>query len=69
MRASRWLDERLREDPEADYETLLAAWEGGLLADLLQRHENKPSRLAAARKLNRSTLRRRLRELGWEKEG
>jgi DNA-binding NtrC family response regulator len=67
--ARRWLDERLREHPEADYETLLGAWERGLLLELLQRHGGKPSRLAAARNLNRATLRRRLRELGWRKEG
>jgi DNA-binding NtrC family response regulator len=59
-----WLDQRLHEAPDLDYQTLLNEIEGLLLRDLLRRHQNKPSRLAAERDLNRSTLRKRLRELG-----
>jgi two-component system nitrogen regulation response regulator GlnG len=60
----RWIDDRLREAPGLDYQSLLDELEGILLRDLLRRHQNKPSRLAAERDLNRSTLRKRLRELG-----
>jgi len=60
----RWLDERLKHSPTLSYRELLDEVEGPLLRDLLRRHQNKPSRLAAERGLNRSTLRRRLQDLG-----
>jgi len=60
----RWIDDRLRETPGLNYQSLLDDLEQILLRDLLRRHQNKPSRLAAERDLNRSTLRKRLRELG-----
>jgi len=60
----RWLDERLREQPDLAYDDLLDDLERALLRDLLRRHQHKPSRLATERGLNRSTLRKRLQELG-----
>jgi DNA-binding NtrC family response regulator len=60
-----WLDQRLT-GPEAawpDYDALLAHVEKQMLAMLLQRFEDKPTRLAAALKMNRATLRRKLRDL------
>ncbi len=59
-----WLDERLAARPGASYRELIDSWETALLGELLRHHGGKPSRLAAVRQLNRSTLRRRLRDLG-----
>ncbi len=60
-----WLDQKLTGDDESlpDYDTLLAQIEKPLLAELLVRFEDKPTRLAAALNMNRATLRRKLREL------
>lgn len=60
-----WLDLRLTgaEADLPDYDTLLAGLEKPLLADLLRRFDDKPTRLAAALRMNRATLRRKLREL------
>ena len=60
-----WLDQRLT-GPETtwpDYDTLLAHVEKQMLAALLVRFEDKPTRLATALNMNRATLRRKLREL------
>jgi two-component system nitrogen regulation response regulator GlnG/two-component system response regulator AtoC len=60
-----WLDQRLT-GPETtwpDYDTLLAHVEKQMLAALLGRFEDKPTRLATALNMNRATLRRKLREL------
>jgi DNA-binding NtrC family response regulator len=59
-----WLDYRLSATPAPDYDTLLAEVERRMLADLLRRHEGRPTHLATALGLNRATLRKRLRELG-----
>jgi len=60
-----WVDSALVASEEIpEYRELLAAVESRLLADLLTRFDNKPSVLAHELKLNRSTLRKRLRELG-----
>ncbi len=59
-----WLDYRLSAEAAPDYDTLLAEVERRLLADLLRRHEGRPTHLAAALGLNRATLRKRLRDLG-----
>jgi DNA-binding NtrC family response regulator len=56
----RWLDASLRED--RDYASLLDELESRLLLALLPRFENKPTHLARALKVNRSTLRKRLRD-------
>jgi DNA-binding NtrC family response regulator len=60
-----WLDQKLTcaEELIPDYDTLLAQIEKPLLAELLARFEDKPTRLAAAMNMNRATLRRKLREL------
>jgi len=60
-----WLDQRLT-GPEAawpDYDALLAHVEKQMLATLLARFDDKPTRLATALNMNRATLRRKLREL------
>jgi DNA-binding NtrC family response regulator len=60
-----WLDQRLT-GPEStwpDYDSLLAHVEKQMLGTLLDRFEDKPTRLAAALNMNRATLRRKLREL------
>jgi DNA-binding NtrC family response regulator len=60
-----WLDMRVTGPDEAlpEYEALLAQVEKQMLASLLVRFDDKPTRLAAALKMNRATLRRKLREL------
>lgn len=60
-----WVDHYLMaSDGIPDYRELLAGIESRLLTDLLSRFDGKPSVLAHELKLNRSTLRKRLRELG-----
>ena len=61
----RWLDLQMSV-PEAElpeYEKVLGRVEGMLLAALLPRFDDKPTRLAAAMNMNRATLRKRCREL------
>lgn len=60
-----WLDHKLTcpQDRLPEYDSLLAEVEKRLLAELLQRFEDKPTRLAAALNMNRATLRRKLRDL------
>jgi DNA-binding NtrC family response regulator len=60
-----WLDQKVTGPEEAlpDYDTLLAQVEKHMLAELLHRFDDKPTRLAAALKMNRATLRRKLRDL------
>lgn len=60
-----WLDQRLTgpEPTWPDYDALLAHVEKQMLGTLLDRFEDKPTRLAAALNMNRATLRRKLREL------
>jgi len=60
-----WLDQRLTgpENTWPDYDTLLAHVEKQMLAALLVRFEDKPTRLATALNMNRATLRRKLRDL------
>jgi DNA-binding NtrC family response regulator len=60
-----WLDQRVTGHEEAlpDYDVLLAQVEKQMLASLLERFEDKPTRLATALNMNRATLRRKLREL------
>ncbi len=60
-----WLDQRVTGHEEAlpEYDVLLAQVEKQMLASLLERFEDKPTRLATALNMNRATLRRKLREL------
>ena len=44
------------------YDDLLETVETAMLVTLLKRFDGKPTRLAAAMKMNRATLRRKLRE-------
>jgi len=59
-----WLDQRTTGPDEAlpAYDTLLETVEAAMLETLLQRFDGKPTHLAAALKMNRATLRRKLRE-------
>lgn len=60
-----WLDQRVTgpEESMPEYDLLLAQVEKQMLASLLERFDDKPTRLAAALNMNRATLRRKLREL------
>jgi len=61
----RWLDEQSIAGGELpEYRELLGGLEKSLLGILLERYDSKPSVMAQALALNRSTLRKRLRELG-----
>ncbi len=58
-----WLDQKLTGPDEAlpAYDELLDTIESAMLEKLLERFEQKPTRLAAALKMNRATLRRKLK--------
>ncbi len=60
-----WLDQKTTtsEDAMPSYDTLLETVESAMLEILLKRFDGKPTRLAAALKMNRATLRRKLREV------
>ena len=62
----RWLDGCLEAIPEEDrnYDQLLDQLEGMVLQHLLSRFEDKPTYLANALRMNRTTLRQKLRRLG-----
>ncbi|HSP41967.1 MAG TPA: response regulator [Luteolibacter sp.] len=67
---SRWLDAQLAV-PESDlpaYDALLEQIESIMLRHLLDRHEHRPTRLAAALRIHRATLRQKLRRLGLQGE-
>lgn len=59
-----WLDQKTTGPDESmpSYDELLDKVESTMLETLLARFEGKPTRLAAALKMNRATLRRKLRE-------
>lgn len=59
-----WLDQKTTTSDESmpAYDDLLETVETAMLDILLKRFEGKPTRLAAAMKMNRATLRRKLRE-------
>lgn len=63
---ARWLDSQLEMTPEANwqYDDLLERIESAMLSHLLERFENKPTRLATALRMNRATLRQKLRRAG-----
>ena len=60
-----WLDQKTTTSDETmpAYDDLLETVESAMLDILLHRFEGKPTRLAAAMKMNRATLRRKLREV------
>lgn len=59
-----WLDQKTTGTDETmpAYDDLLETVETSMLETLLKRFDGKPTRLAAAMKMNRATLRRKLRE-------
>ena len=60
----RWLDQ----NASAAYDDLLDVVETTLLRHLLERHEGKVTHLATAHRLNRATLRQKIRRLGLDAE-
>lgn len=66
----RWLDAHLAqpEDSRPSYDSLLEQIEGMMLRHLLARHESRPTRMAAALRMHRATLRQKLRRLGLQGE-
>jgi DNA-binding NtrC family response regulator len=60
---SRWIDSQLELLPEESwqYDKLLDQVEASMLGHLLKRFENRPTRLASALRMNRATLRQKLR--------
>ena len=65
----RWLDAELAlpEDGRPDYDAMLERVEGVMLRYLLEKHENKPTHLAAALRMHRATLRQKLRRAGLQR--
>ncbi|QTN32457.1 sigma-54-dependent Fis family transcriptional regulator [Akkermansiaceae bacterium] len=63
---ARWLDSTLEMTPEDkwQYDVLLEEIESSMLRHLLERFDNRPTRLAAALRMNRATLRQKLRRGG-----
>jgi DNA-binding NtrC family response regulator len=63
---ARWLESHLEVVPEEEwkYDTLLDRIESAMLGHLLEKFENRPTRLAQALRMNRATLRQKLRRLG-----
>lgn len=59
-----WLDQKTTGSDETMpiYDHLLETVEANMLETLLKRFDNKPTRMAAALRMNRATLRRKLRE-------
>ncbi len=66
----RWLDTQLAlpVDEPASYDALLDQIEAVMLRHLLNRFENKPTHLATALRMNRATLRQKLRRAGLQRE-
>lgn len=65
----RWLDAALAlpEESRPAYDTLMDRLEAVALRHLLERHDHKPTHLAAAMRLNRATLRQKLRRAGLQR--
>jgi two-component system nitrogen regulation response regulator GlnG/two-component system response regulator AtoC len=63
---ARWLDSQLEltEESEWQYDALLDQMEVAMLSHLLGRFDQRPTRLAAALRMNRATLRQKLRRAG-----
>lgn len=60
----RWLDQELAGPVEHSYDELLARIETVMLRHLMERHDHKPTRLAAEMRLHRGTLRQKLLRYG-----
>jgi len=67
---TRWLDAQLAVTPEDSllYDALLDQIETIVLRHLLQRFDNRPTHLAAALRMNRATLRQKLRRAGLQRD-
>jgi DNA-binding NtrC family response regulator len=65
----RWLDAELAmpENERPDYDTMLDRIEGVMLRYLLEKHENKPTHMAASLHMHRATLRQKLRRAGLQR--
>ena len=66
----RWLDAQLAinaDEPPA-YDTLLDQIEAAMLRHLLLRFDNKPTHLASSLRMNRATLRQKLRRTGLQRD-
>jgi DNA-binding NtrC family response regulator len=63
---ARWLESHLEVVPEEEwkYDDLLDRIESSMLGKLLEKFDNRPTRLAQALRMNRATLRQKLRRLG-----
>jgi two-component system nitrogen regulation response regulator GlnG/two-component system response regulator AtoC len=66
----RWLDAHLAQsgDNQPSYDSLLEEIERVMLGHLLERHENRPTRVAAALQMHRATLRQKLRRSGLQRD-
>ena len=66
----RWLDAQLVAHPDEppSYDALLDQVEAAMLRHLLGRFDNKPTHIAQALRMNRATLRQKLRRTGLQKE-
>ena len=65
----RWLSSQLATGADLpSYDTLLDHVEGAMLRHLLNRFENKPTHLAASLRMNRATLRQKLRRAGLQRD-
>jgi DNA-binding NtrC family response regulator len=67
---ARWLDAQLavNADDPPTYDTLLDHIEASMLRHLLACHDNKPTHLAGALRMNRATLRQKLRRAGLQRD-
>jgi DNA-binding NtrC family response regulator len=67
---ARWLDSQLEltDESEWQYDALLDQMEGVMLRHLLERFDQRPTRLATALRMNRATLRQKLRRAGLSAE-
>ncbi|MDB6073208.1 MAG: two component, sigma54 specific, transcriptional regulator, Fis family [Verrucomicrobiaceae bacterium] len=67
---ARWIDAQLatNADEPPPYDTLLDQIEAAMLRHLLTRFDNKPTHLANALRMNRATLRQKLRRTGLQKD-
>lgn len=67
---ARWLDAQLNStsDETVTYDAMLDQIEAVMLRHLLNRYEGKPTHLAGALRMNRATLRQKLRRVGLQKD-
>jgi DNA-binding NtrC family response regulator len=67
---TRWLDSQMAVTPEESrhYDGLLDQVEAIMLRHLLEKFDNRPTHLAAALRMNRATLRQKLRRAGLQRD-